>query len=385
MLDVQPSRAAQQPQWGDASLVSQIRQELARRPALVNRKAVEALSTALAEVAMGRAFVLQAGDCAEDPADRTSESVTRKAALLELLGGAMKLATARPVVRVGRIAGQFAKPRTRATEWVGGRELPVFRGHMVNTPEPDPEGRIPDPRRLLLGYDASRTVLGHLGWNETPAAVPPTPIWASHEALLIDYELPSVRADGDGRLFLGSTHWPWIGERTRDPHGAHAALLARVANPVACKIGPAATAGEVVALAGLLDPRRVPGRITFIARMGAGTVGRVLPGLVTAVRRSGHRAIWLCDPMHGNTVTGPHGLKTRYVESLTREVGEFQQAVRASGGVAGGLHLEATPDDVTECAEDAWHASQVPDKYLSLCDPRLNPDQAQAVIAAWSG
>lgn len=386
MPDFYSIQAAQRPEWGDEVLVQQIRAELSRRPGLVESRDVRGLSTALAEVAAGDSLVLQAGDCAEDPADCTSASVARKAALLEILGGFLRLSTGCRIVRVGRMAGQFAKPRTKPTEWVGGRSLPVYRGHMVNSPEPDPVGRVPDPSRLLEGYEASRATLAHLGWlatRETPAGSPPT--WVSHEALLLDYEVPLLRRDEEQRLFLSSTHWPWIGERTRDPDGAHIALLSHVSNPVACKIGPSATAEEVLALAEALDPERVPGRLTFIARMGTDTVGSVLPGLVAAVRAAGHPVIWLSDPMHGNTVVGPDGLKTRYVSSVVQEVRAFLQAVRAEGGIAGGLHLEATPDDVTECVHYPSQASIVPQKYLSLCDPRLNLNQALTVVSAWEG
>jgi 3-deoxy-7-phosphoheptulonate synthase len=386
VLDFHSVLAAQQPEWGDETLVRRIRGELRRRQGLVDPRDVKSLSAALAGVAAGEALVIQAGDCAEDPADCTTASVARKAALLEILGGFLKLSTRRRVVRVGRMAGQFAKPRTQATEWAGGRELPVFRGHMVNSPEPDPAGRVPDPRRMLDGYEASRAVLARLGWHAAPERpIAGSPTWVSHEALLLDYEVPLLRRDEDGRLFLSSTHCPWIGERTRQPGGAHVALLSRIINPVACKIGPSATADEVLALAESLDPERIPGRLTFIARMGADIVGSALPRLVSVVRTAGHPVIWLSDPMHGNTLTGPDGLKTRCVAAVMREVREFPQAVRAAGGIAGGLHLEATPDDVTECVQDTSQTDLVRHKYLSLCDPRLNLDQALAVVSAWTG
>ncbi len=208
-------------------------------------------------------------------------------------------------------------------------------------------------------------------------------MWASHEALLLDYELPLLRRDARGRPLLASTHFPWIGERTRDPDGAHVALLASVVNPVGCKVGPSTTPAELLRLCALLDPGREPGRLTLIARLGADRVAEVLPGLVRAVHAAGHPVVWLGDPMHGNTVAGPHGLKTRLVPDLVREVEAFQRAVRAEGAVAGGLHLETTPDDVTECADDAAGLARVGDKYTSLCDPRLNPRQAVAVVSAW--
>ncbi|MFF2661020.1 3-deoxy-7-phosphoheptulonate synthase [Kitasatospora sp. NPDC058032] len=376
--------AGQQPDWPDPVELAAVRKELADRPALVAAAGVHRLRALLARVAQGRAHVLQAGDCAEDPQESTFGDVARKAALLDLLAGRLKLTTHRPVVRIGRIGGQYAKPRSRPTERCDGIELPVYRGHLVNGPEPDRARRTPDPRRLTAGYEAARRVMDHLGRLAPgePAAVGPPP-WTSHEALLLDYELPLLRRDERGRPLLASTHFPWIGERTRDPDGAHVALLARVVNPVGCKVGPATAVEELLRLCALLDPGREPGRLTLIARLGADRVAEVLPGLVRAVRTAGHPVVWLSDPMHGNTVTGPDGLKTRLVPALVREVEAFQQAVRSEGGVDGGLHLETTPDDVTECADDGAGLARVGDKYTSLCDPRLNPGQALAVVSAW--
>jgi 3-deoxy-7-phosphoheptulonate synthase len=290
------------------------------------------------------------------------------------------------VVRVGRLAGQFAKPRSRPTERVGGVELPVYRGHMVNSPEPDPELRRPDPERMLLGYEASREVLDHLGWlsGATRTGLV-TPVWTSHEALLLDYEIPMLRRDEQGRLLLTSTHWPWIGDRTRQVDGAHVALLAEVVNPVACKVGPGMTRDELLALCEKLDPGREPGRLTLFARMGVERVAEQLPPLVAAVRAAGHPVSWLSDPMHGNTVTTGDGLKTRCLQAISSEVRQFQHAVRSAGGVAAGLHLETTPDDVTECVRNVAHIEHAGDKYTSLCDPRLNPHQALTVVSSWLG
>jgi len=289
-------------------------------------------------------------------------------------------------VRVGRIAGQFCKPRSKPTEWVGGIELPTYRGHLVNSPEPDPEGRQPDPERLLACYWAARSVMNHLGWwNPYCRSTVDPPVWTSHEALLLDYEVPMLRQDERGQLLLSSTHWPWIGERTRQVDGAHVALLADVVNPVACKVGPAMEVDELLALCERLDPRREQGRLTLIARMGTKAAARRLPPLVAAVQAAGHPVIWLSDPMHGNTVVARDGLKTRFLETVVREVQSFQSAVSASGGVAGGLHLETTPDDVTECVLNESRAAQVGDNYTSFCDPRLNPQQAVSVVSAWTG
>lgn len=376
--------AAQQPDWPDPAHTRRVRAALASRPALVGSEDLRALGLLLSRVAEGRALVVQSGDCAEDPEERTAGSVGRRVAVLDLLAGALRTATRKPVVRVGRIAGQYAKPRSSPVERVGGRELPSYRGHLVNGPEPDEESRTPDPLRLLLGYLAAGDVMEHLGWRG-PRSVrgPEPPVWTSHEALVLDYEVPMLRRDDEGRLFLGSTHWPWIGKRTRHVDGSHVALLARVANPVACKVDADLGTAELLALCERLDPGRVPGRLTLIARMGAGLVADRLPPLVAAVRAAGHPVSWLCDPMHGNTVQAGDGTKTRVVPTVRREVVLFQEAVAAGGGVAAGLHLETTPDEVTECASDPDGLDRVSEHYTTFCDPRLNPSQALGVVSAW--
>jgi 3-deoxy-7-phosphoheptulonate synthase len=378
--------ALQQPDWAADPHLDRVTEELAQSPALVDWQDVRDLRGLLAAVAAGEVQVVQSGDCAEDPAECTPGYVARKAALLDVLAGVMKMTSHKPVLRAGRMAGQFGKPRSKPTERVGDQELPVYRGHMVNSPEPDPVLRRPDPRRLLSGYRAAKEVMHHLGWRSgTGRPRVDSPVWTSHEALLLDYELPLLRRDPEGRLLLGSTHWPWIGERTRQVEGAHVALLAAVANPVACKVGSKTTVEELLALCDRLDPGRVPGRLTLIARIGADNVAARLPELVAAVRAADHPVIWLTDPMHGNTVSGPDGLKTRYLETVMREVREFHRVVTEAGGTPGGLHLETTPDDVTECVPNESWIHQVGDKYTSLCDPRLNPRQAIEVALAWRG
>ncbi|WP_229815998.1 3-deoxy-7-phosphoheptulonate synthase [Streptomyces lucensis] len=376
--------ARQQPDWLDDPQLESVREHLSTRPALVTRDEVATLRALLAEVAQGRFQVLQAGDCAEDPAECAAGPVSRKADLLDELAEVMRSRSGRPVLRVGRIAGQFAKPRSRPVELVGGRELPVYRGHMVNRPEPDDRARRPVPSWMAACYDAAAVAVDALRLRGTGEAMGPyAHVWTSHEALVLDYELPLLRRDRDGRLLLTSTHWPWIGERTRQADGAHVRLLASVDNPVACKVGPSADTDDLVRLCSLLDPDRTPGRLTLIARMGADAVTERLPALVAAVRAAGHPVSWLSDPMHGNTVNAPGGMKTRHVDSIVREVVGFQDAVAAAGGVAGGLHLEATPYDVTECVADASRADGLDGAYTTLCDPRLNPWQALEVVSAW--
>ena len=369
--------AAHQPAW-DAEAAAEVGARLAGRPGLVEVGEVRRLGELLAEVAAGRAQVLQAGDCAEDPAECGPGDLARKVGLLDAVAGMMTVNAGLPVIRVGRFAGQFAKPRSSPVERVNGVEMPVYAGHMINSPEPDPVLRRPDPERMLTCYAASRSAMAFL---RGPAA--DTEVWASHEALVLDYELPMLRRDADGDTVLSSTHWPWIGERTRRPDGAHVDLLASVVNPVACKVGPKATVQGVLEVCARLDPHRTPGRLTLISRMGADAVADRLPELVAAVRAQGHPVIWLCDPMHANTVTTAEGLKTRLLTTVTREVRLFQEAVVGAGGVAGGLHLETTPDSVTECAADGTRLADVGAKYTTLCDPRLNPEQAVAVAAVW--
>ncbi|PBL06391.1 phospho-2-dehydro-3-deoxyheptonate aldolase [Pseudomonas aeruginosa] len=292
---VRRCEALQQPEWGDPSRLRDVQAYLRGSPALIRAGDILALRATLARVARGEALVVQCGDCAEDMDDHHAENVARKAAVLELLAGALRLA---------------------------GRR---------------------------------------------------------------HYELSMLREDEQRRVYLGSTHWPWIGERTRQVDGAHVALLAEVLNPVACKVGPEIGRDQLLALCERLDPRREPGRLTLIARMGAQKVGERLPPLVEAVRAAGHPVIWLSDPMHGNTIVAPCGNKTRLVRSIAEEVAAFRLAVSGSGGVAAGLHLETTPDDVTECVADSSGLHQVSRHYTSLCDPRLNPWQALSAVMAWSG
>ncbi|XVS61054.1 3-deoxy-7-phosphoheptulonate synthase [Actinosynnema sp. CA-299493] len=362
--------AAQQPSWSDRRARSS-RARLARMAGLVTPTEVAALRAELAEVAAGRRLVVQAGDCAEPFAECGPRHVTPKASLVDRLARALG-GDGRPAVRVGRMAGQFAKPRSRPTEVVDGVELPVYRGDLVNAPQANGWARRADPARLVAGYHAARSATELLRWHH-PA------LWTSHEALVLDYELPLVRRDDRGVPLLTSTHWPWIGDRTRDVDGAHVRLLASVANPVACKVGPGMRPDELRALCERLDPEREPGRLTLIARMGADAAPGLLPPLVRAVRAAGHPVIWLCDPLHGNTVTGPGGRKARLVDTVVREVAAFRAITHAAGGVAGGLHLETTPDQVEECGWDDFPTGS----YESLCDPRLNPGQALAVVAAW--
>ncbi|WHT20502.1 3-deoxy-7-phosphoheptulonate synthase [Crossiella sp. CA-258035] len=371
--------ARQQPSWTDPALAAAHRAELAARPGLVHWAEVDGLHRWLAEVAGGSAKVVQAGDCAEDPAECTPEHIARKVAMLDALAGVVGGASGLPVARVGRFAGQFAKPRSKPSERCGDLELPSYRGHLVNGPEADLTARRPDSARLVSCYEAASVAVGALRGARRPFG---QPVWTSHEALVLDYELPLLRKNSAGQTFLASTHWPWIGDRTRQPDGAHVRLLASVANPVACKVGPTTPRADLLKLCEVLDPHRTPGRLTLIARFGVRRAAELAP-LVAAVRAAGHPVVWLSDPMHGNTISAAGGVKTRLLADLIAEVSQFLRIVPEQGGVAGGLHLEATPDPVTECLGAGVEADDLARCYTSLCDPRLNQQQAITLAAAW--
>lgn len=376
--------AEQQPDWDSNPLTRRFRGELRQLAPLVDPVDVNRFRSLLAEVTTGRYEVLQAGDCAEALADCTPEHVGNKIALLDALSGAMRTRSTRTVLRVGRIAGQFGKPRSRATEVVNNQTLPVFRGLMINSPEPCPQLRQPDPERLLRCYHAASVAMDRIRqepvdrWLQPEAA-----FWTSHEALVLDYELPMVRRTEDGSLVLTSTHWPWIGNRTRQLDGAHIALMAAITNPVACKISADISVDELLTLCERLDPNRQPGRLTLIARMGADAPVGTLLLLVQAVQKAGHPVIWVSDPMHANTIATPSGIKTRTIKAITREIETFHSAIEEAGGVVGGLHLEATPSDVTECVADENSLTDAGQRYTTLCDPRLNPQQAFDVALTW--
>ncbi|MEU7424989.1 3-deoxy-7-phosphoheptulonate synthase [Streptomyces sp. NPDC040750] len=372
--------AEQQPHWGAHPDLKEILGELRAAPALTAAPDIRVLRQQLAQVALGRARLLQTGDCAEDMAECTPEHTGAKAEVLDELGDRLARHTGQPVVRVGRMGGQFAKPRSSPTETYDGTDLPAFRGHLVNAPEPTAEARRHDPHRMLAAYQASARVLRELDLRRTGPSGP----WASHEALVMDYESSLVRRDAQtGAGYLASTHFPWIGERTRQLDLAHVELLAAMANPVGCKIGPTATPDEVVRLCGVLDPHRLPGRLTLILRMGVRAAEAATPAIAEAVRRAGHPVIWLSDPLHGNTVKTASGLKTRHLADAICEASAVRHALQAQGLHVGGLHLETAAADITECVGGPVTGEHlVPERYETLCDPRLNPRQARELIDA---
>ncbi|MCD9142932.1 3-deoxy-7-phosphoheptulonate synthase [Streptomyces albireticuli] len=372
--------AEQQPRWSAHPDLPGVRRALQDAPALTTAADVRTLRRQLAEVALGRARLLQSGDCAEDIRERGPAHTAAKAELLAGLADRMALRTGRPVVRVGRMGGQFAKPRSSPTETHDGVDLPVFRGHLVNSPEPHPAARRHDPNRMLQAYEASAAVLRALDDRRTDAYGP----WASHEALVMDYESPQVRRDPEtGAPYLASTHFPWIGERTRQLGLAHVEFLASLANPVACKIGPSASAEQVVRLCRVLDPDRLPGRLTLILRTGVRTPASAVTPVVEAVQRAGHPVVWLSDPLHGNTVQTSTGLKTRRLADAVGEAVAFRRVLEQQGLHPGGLHLETAAADVTEClGGPVADEHALSGRYESLCDPRLNPAQARELIDA---
>jgi len=403
-------------------------EQLRAMPPLVFAGEARDLRAALAEVAAGRAFLLQAGDCAESFRDFTAVSIREKLKILLQMSIVLIYGSTLPLVKVGRIAGQFAKPRSEPTEVVDGVELPSFFGHMVNDDAPNAAARTPDPARLVRAYHQSAATLNLLRaftkggfadltqvhmWNQEFAASAPegqryeavaaeieralgfmracgvdlvdapqlhqVDVWTSHEGLVLDYEEGLTRRDSlTGDWYDCSAHMLWIGDRTRDPDGAHAEFFAGVHNPLGVKLGPTAAPDEVVALCERLNPLRLAGRLTFVVRMGANRVADALPPLLHAVREAGHPAVWACDPMHANVFRTASGIKTRSFDAIMAELEAFFATCRAEGAWPGGVHLEFTGEDVTEClgGSAAVLEEQLTTRYESLCDPRLNARQS---------
>ncbi|MGO9457647.1 MAG: class II 3-deoxy-7-phosphoheptulonate synthase [Acidimicrobiales bacterium] len=420
--------AGQQPGWPDAEALKHVEARLATLPPLVVAGEARRLTASLGEVAQGRAFLLQAGDCAESFGDFAADSIRDKLKVILQMAVALTYAAGVPVVKVGRIAGQFAKPRSSPTERVGDLELEAFRGHMVNDEPFDADARRPDPARLLSAYHQSAATLNLLraftkggfadlslvhAWNQQFVAsssqgrryeriaseidralrfmtacgidlsaevgLHQVDFWTSHEALILNYEEALTRQDSlTGDWVDCSAHLVWVGERTRQVDGAHVEFLSGVINPVGAKIGPSATAAEVVALCDRLDPGRTPGRLTLITRFGAGRVGELLPPLIEAVGASGHPVVWACDPMHANTFVSDGGRKTRRFDDIMAELHEFFAVHRRLGTWPGGVHVELTGDDVTECLGGAEEIVEgdLHQRYLTACDPRLNARQS---------
>jgi 3-deoxy-7-phosphoheptulonate synthase len=420
--------ASHQPEWPDHSDAEQVRARLAALPPLVFAGEARSLREALAEVAAGRAFLLQAGDCAESFYDFSAPAIRDKLKIMLQMAAVLTYGSLLPVVKVGRLAGQFVKARSSPVERLGDDELPSFRGHMVNGDEPTRDARVPDPGRMLQGYHQSAVTLNLVraftkggfadlrevhNWNQEFISSSPegqryeaiaseiecalrfmaacgidlaeeralheVDLWTSHEGLLLDYEEALTRRDSlTGDWYDCSAHMLWIGERTRRPDQAHVEFFAGVHNPLGCKIGPTATGEEVLELCERLNPARIPGRLTLITRMGAGRVEELLPPLLRSVRDADHPVAWACDPMHANSFSTAGGRKTRRFDDVMAEIEGFFAAHRQEGTWAGGVHLEFTGDDVTECLGGSEQVveEQLDARYMTLCDPRLNARQS---------
>ncbi len=420
--------ALQQPGWPDPAAVDEVRERLRQLPPLVFAGEARALQRVLGEAVEGRAFLLQAGDCAESFRQVSAIGIRERLKVLLQMSAVLTYGATLPVVKVGRIAGQFTKPRTAPTETVNGVELPSFRGHAIHSDEPTPAARVANPERMVQAYYQAVSTLNLLRaftkggfadltqvhtWNQEfvtsslegrryevianeigralrfmqaigidlgdERTIHEVDIWTSHEALLLDYEEPLVRRDSTtGDWYACSAHFLWVGERTRQVDGAHVEFLAGVLNPVGIKVGPSATPDELVALCEKLNPNRIPGRLTLVARLGADRVREALPPLVRAVHESGIPVLWACDPMHANTFTTASGHKTRRFDDVLGEIEGFFDANREVGSWPGGVHLEITGEDVTECLGGSEEVSedQLDHRYETLCDPRLNARQS---------
>jgi len=424
-LDVALARpAAQQPNWPDPDAVRNARTVLESVPPITVPAEVDRLSNQLAAVARGEAFLLQGGDCAETFVDNTEPHLRAGIRTLLQMAVVLTYGSSMPVVKVGRVAGQYAKPRTAAVDALG---LPTYRGDMINSLVPTPEARVPDPGRLIRAYANAGAAMNLVraltsagmadlhkvhDWNKDFVLTSPagaryealageidrglrfmsacgvndsslrsTEIFASHEALVLDYERAMLRLDLTGeqpKLYDLSAHFLWVGERTRALDGAHIAFAELLANPIGLKLGPTTTPEQAVEYVERLDPHGTPGRLTLISRMGSGRVREVLPAIVEKVTASGHKVIWQCDPMHGNTEESPSGYKTRHFDRIVDEVQGFFEVHHALGTYPGGIHVEITGEDVTEClggAQDICDAD-LSGRYETACDPRMNTQQS---------
>ena len=362
----------QQPVYPDAEALAAAERELGAYAPLVPIAEVDALRAALAEAQAGRTFLLQGGDCAESFAEFSPENIDANADLLDAMAARIGAASSLDIIKVGRMAGQFAKPRSAAMEVREGIALPAYRGDIVNGIAFDAAARRPDPERMFRAYAQAAATLARLRGRG---------LFTSHEALLLPFEAPLVRRDdASGRHYASSAHFLWIGDRTRFPGSAHVELARGLANPIGIKCGPTLTAEMLRRLLAILDPAREPGRITLIARFGHDRVEAFLPPLLRAVAEEDHPVLWTCDPMHGNTVASDEG-KTRLLADILAETRAFFAVARAEGARPGGLHFEMTGRDVAECTGE----NEGTGRYDSHCDPRLNPGQAMELADTVAG
>jgi 3-deoxy-7-phosphoheptulonate synthase len=417
--------AKQQPSWPDVEELRRAAAELRSYPPLVFAGECDLLKERIAAVSRGEAFILQGGDCAETFDAVTADAIRNKLKTLLQMAAVLTYAASVPVVKIGRIAGQYGKPRSKDTETRDGVTLPAYRGDSVNGFAFTPEARVPDPWRMVRMYHSSAATLNLVrafttggyadlrqvhAWNQDfvksspsgeryellageieralrfmhacgtdPEELRAVEFFSSHEGLLLDYEAALTRIDSrTGLPYNTSAHFVWIGERTRDLDGAHIDYFSKIRNPIGIKLGPTTQPDEALAYLDKLDPQREPGRLTFVVRMGAGIVREKLPALVEKVTAEGHQVAWICDPMHGNTFEAPSGHKTRRFDDVLDEVKGFFEVHRGLGTHPGGIHVELTGDDVTECV-GGGHEIDFDDlstRYESACDPRLNRSQS---------
>ena len=418
----------QMPDYPDPAALSAVERKLASYPPLVFAGETRKLKAQLADVAAGKAFLLQGGDCAESFGEFSADNIRDTFKVMLQMAVVLTVGAKCPVVKIGRMAGQFAKPRSAPTEIIDGVELPSYRGDVINGFEATVEARVPDPERMLQAYMQSAATLNLLrafsqggyaditrihSWTldftagqpgyeqyhklanrisdaldfmaaagvspETADTLHRVDFYTSHEALLLEYEEALARIDSTtGVPVAGSGHMIWIGDRTRQPDGAHVEFCRGVQNPIGLKCGPSISESDLLRLIDRLNPRNEAGRLTLIARFGAGHVGEHLPPLVRAVAREGRQVVWSCDPMHGNTIKSASGYKTRPFDRVLREVREFFAIHAAEGTIPGGVHIEMTGKDVTECTGGvrAVTDENLADRYHTFCDPRLNAAQA---------
>jgi len=417
----------QMPDYPDRAALASVEATLAKMPPLVFAGEARKLKRTLGEVAAGRAFLLQGGDCAESFAEFSADNIRDTFKVILQMAIVLTWGAKVPVVKIGRVAGQFAKPRSAGTEVIGGVELPSYRGDIINGFDFTSEARIPDPSRMLQAYTQAAASLNLLrafstggfadihrvqSWisgftdeadakryrevarqiqdamdfmaaagvtSETAHELATVDFYTSHEALLLEYEEALCRIDSTtGLPVAGSGHMIWIGDRTRQPDGAHVEFCRGVQNPIGLKCGPSLSADDLKVLLRRLNPENEAGRLTLIARFGAGKAGDHLPRLIRAVKEEGTSVVWTCDPMHGNTIKSASGYKTRPFESVLREVREFFAVHKAEGTIPGGVHFEMTGKDVTECTGGvrAVTDEDLSDRYHTACDPRLNASQS---------
>ena len=424
LLDGLKLPVAQQPSWPDRDALDGAIATLATYPPLVFAGECDVLKDRMAEAARGEAFVLQGGDCAETFASATADNIRDRVKTILQMAAVLTYGASVPVVKVGRMAGQYAKPRSSDSETRGELTLPAFRGDMVNDFEFTEGARIPDPQRLVRAYHASSATLNlvraftqggfadlrHVhDWNRGFVAnaanaryekiardidkamkfmiacgadfeaMKRTEFFSAHEALILDYERPLTRVDSrTGDLYATSGHFIWVGERTRNLDGQHLDFVSKIRNPIGVKVSAGASTDDLLRMVDVLDPQREPGRLTFITRMGAGKVREALPTIVEKVTASGAAVTWICDPMHGNTFESASGFKTRDFDDIVEEVRGFFEVHRGLGTVPGGIHVELTGNDVTEClgGSERIADADLSQRYESVCDPRLSHQQS---------